>query len=156
MPARTVNFEKARRSLLADKRFNHPEADAIAMRYLPRLIHLVHSKTERQIEYVDILRLQITLGLEALANGYPHLPETDEVKDARRSLRRMLHKQECELGRLPRVSHENIEQGNLESILTTAAIKQLRKRDWIISYGELIEIDPGCILVALATYWAHS
>lgn len=154
MPARIIDQKKARRSLLEDRQFNHPEADVVARRYLDRLIAITTEKIEQQISYIDILRLQITLGLEALANGFPHLPASPDEKEVRDSLKKALTKQARELGRLPHVSHENVEHGNLMAILNEAAIRRFN-RDYTLSYGEVIETDPGCILGVLTTHWLH-
>ena len=154
MTARAIDHRKVRVALLADVRFNHPEAAAISSRYTPRLIRLSQRRVAEAVDvtYIDILWLQIALGLEALANGYPHLPKSDEQQAAVDSLKSAIAKQQRELGRLPKVSHENVEFGNLAAILNPSLIKIL-DNDLKVSFKDFIEKDPGCVLSILVTPW---
>ena len=154
MPARTVRIQKARRALITDTRFNHPDAAMIGDLYLPRLIRLTQKKIAlgSDATYVDILWLQAVLGIEALANGYPHLPKSGYQKGVLTSLKCAITKQQRELSRMPKVSHENVELGNLTTILNLPLAKNLQE-ELRVSLRDVIETDPGCVLSVLVTYW---
>ena len=156
MPARTIDRRKARIALLTDARFNNPDAAVIGDRYLSRLIALSQKRVaqESDVTYLEILWLQIALGLEALANGYPHLAGSGHQENIAASLKCAVVKQQRELGRLSRVSHENVELGNLASVLGLPLVKVLNE-NLAVPFKDFIETDPGCVLSVLVTYWLH-